>query len=102
MLKRLWLSWRRASHLTGINAARKELVQLNQFVRSDVELERDAVEGIVRSHLSDGTETIQTNRTPLPMSRAGTVSLTMNSTVPGGLLFSLFAWFLFLQPLSMR
>lgn len=30
------------------------------------------------------------------------VLLTMNSTVPGGLLFSLFAWFSLLQPLSTR
>jgi len=43
---------RRAAHLTGVDAAREELVQLDQFVGGDVELERDAAEGVVRSHLS--------------------------------------------------
>lgn len=70
---------------------RKELVQLNQFVGSDVELERDAVERILRSHLCHRTETFQTSCMTLQMSTAGVVLLTMNSTVPGGLLFSLFA-----------
>lgn len=39
------------SHLTGVDAAGEELVQLDQFVWGDVELECDAVEGIIRSHL---------------------------------------------------
>lgn len=42
---------RKCSHLTRVDAARKELVQLDQFVWGDVELESDAVEGIIRSHL---------------------------------------------------
>lgn len=41
----------RGSHLTGVHAAGEELVQLDQLVRGDVELERDAVEGIVGAHL---------------------------------------------------
>lgn len=45
------LCYRRGSHLTGVDTAREELVQLDQFVRGDVELECDAVEGIIRSHL---------------------------------------------------
>ncbi len=39
------------SHLTGIDAAREELVQLYQFVWGDVELERDTAEGIIWSNL---------------------------------------------------
>lgn len=70
---------------------RKELVELNQFVRSDVELERDAVERIIRSHLCHRTETTETSCMTLQISNTSVVLLTMNSTVPGGLLFSLFA-----------
>ncbi len=42
---------RRGSHLTRVDAAREELVQLDQLVWGDVEFESDAVEGIIRSHL---------------------------------------------------
>lgn len=40
-------------HLTGVHTAGEELVQLDQLVRGDVELECDAVEGIVGAHLED-------------------------------------------------
>lgn len=66
----------RASHLAGINAARKELVQLHQLVGSDVELERDAAERIIRSHLCQGTETIQTSRETLKVREAAGCSFT--------------------------
>lgn len=39
-----YLCYRRGSHLTGVDAAGEELVQLDQFVWGDVELECDAVE----------------------------------------------------------
>lgn len=111
-LQRCVLSRCRGSHLTRVDTAGEEFVQLDQFVWGDVELERDAVEGIVRSHLwwhmrwvTEGTQ-----RRKFPPAAHQSVGLfqwllhalllTVNSTVPGGLLFSFFAWFSLLQPSS--
>lgn len=92
------------SHLTRVDAASKQLVQLNQFVWGDVELERDAVEGIVWSHLWQETDSIETTAHDAigDMSKRVVGILTMNSTVPGGLLFSLLAWLLLLETSSER
>lgn len=111
-LQRCVLCSCQGSHLTRVDTAGEEFVQLDQLVWGDVELERDAVEGIIRSHLwwhmRWVTEGTQQRKFPLVANQSvglfkwviHAVSLTVNSTVPGGLLFSFFAWFSLLQPSS--
>lgn len=44
------------SHLTRVDTAREQLVELDQLVWGDVELECNAVEGIIGSHLQHVTD----------------------------------------------